>query len=222
MKTFLFGVSLFIIGLILCVSLCLSQDWEDLRITCTQQGFSQPSCHKMETIPLPQEQTARMSLGVIGGGVGCTTAVYSQATRNNYEYHADTYLAGSFTAGSSYPLCKVDVITAYGGTPTGVVQAHIFNDNAGSPGTNLGTSTNSITASTLAQQPSYATATFNFSGVSITESSVYWIALSHTNTFNIYLHENYPVTGPAFKRSANGVDWTLLTADGSVCLITYK
>ncbi len=214
MKTFLFGVLLVILSLTLCISLALSQE-QTARMICTQEGFNSPVCSEPYDI-------ARMNIGMIGGGVGCTTAVYSQATRNNYEYHANTYLAGSFTAGSSYPLCKVDVITAYGGTPTGVVQAHIFNDNAGSPGTNLGTSTNSITASTLAQQPSYATATFNFSGVSITESSVYWIALSHTNTFNIYLHENYPVTGPAFKRSANGVDWTLLTADGSVCLITYK
>ncbi len=105
MKTFLLGISLGILGLILCVSLALSQD-----------------------------QVARMNVGVVGGGVpaaggGCSETPFDSNGSSIINITSigepATYFVGQlYTMGSARTVCRLDF---YIYNLTGDISAQTFN-----------------------------------------------------------------------------------------------
>lgn len=120
-----------------------------------------------------------------------------------------TYVGGQFTAGSSYTLCAVTLRLRKVGTPTFTLNAKIYTNNAGSPGTLVGTGSNNFSISSLTT--SDGDASFTGLSASLTSGTVYWIVIQSTGSPNDF--SNYGIVSGAFgattfRQSANGTTWS--------------
>jgi hypothetical protein len=85
-------------------------------------------------------------------------------------------IAMSWTAGASYTLTQASPKLNKAGSPTQTLTAYLYADSGNKPATLLGTSTNTIAASTLAASPgSYVD--FQFAGVSIVSGTRYHLVV---------------------------------------------
>lgn len=104
-------------------------------------------------------------------------------------------IAGSFLAASSYTLTRVDVYLAKDGNPTQDITCRIL-AASGSPGdpnasSVLGTSPNTRDGADIGVQPVFSWCRFDFTGVTITSGTYYYIELttqdgSGSSTNNYY------------------------------------
>ncbi len=169
---------------------------------------------------LSQEQTARMNIGMIGAG-GCDTLTDSRTTNDGYQ-HSMSDLATGFVAGSNYTLCKIEVaLYINSGTPSGVITAYIYDDSSTSPGSVIATSTNTVDPTTLpGPEPAYDWYTFNFSGVSLTNGTRYWIVLDITANWTIGWRLDNGDGHWAY--GTHGSTWTVYYTDKQGMFKTYK
>lgn len=149
-----------------------------------------------------------------GGGGGCTVQKdqVAGAESDINALAADsgtTYVGGQFTAGSSYTLCAVTLRLRKVGTPTFTLNAKIYTNNAGSPGTLVGTGSNNFSISSLTT--SDGDAAFTGLSASLTSGTVYWIVIQSTgspNDFSDYGIVSGAFGSTTFRQSANGTTWS--------------
>lgn len=146
-------------------------------------GIFVPRLIRAQFIPGPGYQAAILKAAAGGGGAPCTTTKDSQtgATNNFADNQSYKWLAGNFTAGSTYTLCKLTMRMAKVGTPAGTITAAIYSDAAGNvPGTQVGTASDAVTATTLAA----AEGNVDFSNLSasLTSGTVYHIVIKCSTT----------------------------------------
>lgn len=107
-------------------------------------------------------------------------------------YTNNTYRATKFTAGSSYSVCKIELLLGKlgaTGLPTGNIFANIYSDSGSAPSSMLATSS-AVDSSTLAALGSSNYVSFTFaSPVALTSGTVYWIGPSklESQSFNSYV-----------------------------------
>jgi hypothetical protein len=143
---------------------------------------------------------------------------------NTFGYQTNkTYMAHSFTAGSSYTLSQVGVMIYKNANYTGTVRAYLYSDGTNAPGSLLGISANTVAYTAL---PS-ATGTyvnFQFSGVPLTGSSIYWVVLkSEGNSGNGVLWDS-DSSGQSMRLmfSDAGYSWSDENSYGATILGTFK
>jgi hypothetical protein len=140
---------------------------------------------------------------------------------------AYTGMASSWVAGSSYTLVQADVdLKQIGTIGSGVITLDIFAASSELPtGSTLGTSTNTITASTVSTGANGGTYTFTFSGVSITSGSTYCFVFTGTFTISStnYIREvGGTVTTRIVSKSPDGTTtWTTDTSNDQINFTTY-
>lgn len=130
----------------------------------------------------------------------------------------NTYVATKFTAGSSYSLCRVDLLLAKAGatgTPTGNVFAYLYSDASGAPGTLLATS-DPVDATALPTAGTSNWVSFSFSSpASVASGTVYRVATSYTNTAAlsfVYWWRNSAFVSGGVHSSTNGTTWNPLSS----------
>lgn len=118
----------------------------------------------------------------------------------------------SFTATSDSFLTRVDVSLRAVGAPDATIHCDVYTDNAGQPGTLLGSSISNVSSSSLTA--SYATYQFNLPPIHLTSSFVYWIVLrvsgvvtlSSTDYIQAQVSTLNPYTGGNASKY-NGTSW---------------
>jgi len=151
---------------------------------------------------------------VIGGGVtggACTTLSDSVTTgtvaESVWSSSGKVWNAGTFTAGSSYTLCKLSISAAKVGSPTMSVTAFIYNDSSNAPGSQVGTGSGSVAVSTF--PASQGDVFFTGMNVSIVNGTKYWIAIQSTAQDGVNNASWFVGAGSDFfDASANGTTWT--------------
>lgn len=133
-------------------------------------------------------------------------------------------ISSDWVAGSSYTLTRIDVDMKKFGSPTGNITLDVYSASSGLPtGASLGTSTNTVDASTVSTASAGATYTFNFTGVSITNGSSYCMVWS--GTYSLSTSNNIrEVGGTVTSRKLgkyNGTSWSQDTANDQVNFTTY-
>ena len=103
-------------------------------------------------------------------GSGTTAAVTLGQTS------ARKYDAGEIVAGASFTCTKIALSLGRIGTGTPVLTGYIWANNAGQPGTLLGTSTNTVNGTTL-NSAAPTVAEFTFAGVALTNGTTYWFGV---------------------------------------------
>ncbi len=163
-----------------------------------------------------------LPLGGIPISTGCTTSADVLNGTNNQSVplgsgSGTTYGAFSFTAGSSYTLCAVQIPLKKTGTPSYTLAAYVYSDSSNAPSSLIGTGSASINTSTLTT--SYTNITFTGLSAALTSSTQYWIVIVSTSAPNDSTNfANWGSTGslctPYFAISTSGSAW----ASGGACI----
>jgi hypothetical protein len=137
-------------------------------------------------------------------------SVGSYVATNSTWIHTDAWSAGQFTASSSYTAVEIGAFfnSNTGTAFVGPANAYIYSNNAGVPGTVIATATATIQPTVTASSVEYD---WNFSGVSLTNGTVYWFVL-----YAAVNATNYPAIALAHPGGAtvyhvygtNGTTWT--------------
>lgn len=132
------------------------------------------------------------------------------------------WIGGGWIAGSSYTLtqaCAAMKINT--GAPfTSSVTGSIYSNNAGVPGASLASATVTIKP-TLTSMPIYYC--FNFSGLSVTASTQYWLIMTTTiDAANYATAMGHTATGNLQKRSSNGTSWSTANTNNEYVFDTYS
>jgi hypothetical protein len=145
--------------------------------------------------------------------VSCTTKDSQPDTDYTYpaklgDNVARTYIAGKFTAGSSYDLDKFEVYLKKNGSPTATITASVCNDSSGSPSATC-TGAGTLDASTLTT--SYVAKLFALiNPKALTSGASYWIVLqsSAISSSNWVGWGSKNTTGGVLKSSETGASWS--------------
>lgn len=194
-----------------------------LAISGVALAWAAPPLDRLPELLVPPSE-ARITSVIVGGSVpaapSCTTLADTRTETDNYDYSIAHYLATNFIAASSYTLCKIDVPICMTTSDTGYnMTAYIYSNTGTYPGTDvpstsLGQSTNTVAISGISACGSgYTTATFNFSGVSITSGTEYWIALYGPDKNYALQWRGFGASGQDLYYSADGSSWTQLDAN---------
>lgn len=167
---------------------------------------------------------SQMLQGVVGG-VAPATATCSTPKDGTIDDGVDyagsiaydsgsIYMAASFTAGSSYTLCALDVKLSKTGSPTFNLRAAIYSDGTG-PSALVGTASADVSASTVGS--SIGTVSFTGLNASITSGSVYWVviyyasgALNHYADYVGYRIRSGSGSQYSYKAATGPSSWTQL------------
>ena len=158
----------------------------------------------------------------------CTTSTDSATgTTNGFDglssNAARTYTGGKFTAGSSYTLCKLVLRVDKTGTPNYTLNAYIYTDNSGVPGTLVGTGSGNIATTGIGT--SEADVTFASMSAALTSGTVYWIVVKATgspNDFTNYARLYNKSGSTTTQRSPDAVTWTSDSTFVQVKFTAYK
>lgn len=172
--------------------------------------------------PCFAQDMARMSLGIVGGGVpaaGCSSTssqeeIANDATSGWAKYSTSDWWATPFvwagTTGKS--LCRVDVLKSKAGSPTGTIYLYLYSHNVSNYPDSLLTNCGSLDASTL--QDAVAWYSFASCNYSMTNGVTYWIVLAKSS----YDSTNYPNWGVDInctterrEESGDGITWANLS-----------
>ena len=166
--------------------------------------------------------------GPVARPAGCTTAGFTQGTTANNGSasvcnNSNKYVGQQFTADGTYTACKVDVNLQKVGTPSVNLDVSIYTDNAGVPGTLIGTASDVIASSTISTSPT--TYTFVNMSASLTSGTLYWIVLHASagvdnSNYIIFVGTggSSPNTSP--YASINGTSWSTLGSSGDALIFT--
>jgi len=130
---------------------------------------------------------------VAGGAAACSypqKGVYATGADLDYPLSYN-FVAGSFTTTSAYTVVRIGVTLIQVGTAPNVqITAYLYDNSSDQPSTLLGTSTDTISATT----------------VSLSRTEYYWnfagIALSNTTKYHIVLTK-------AYTDASNAIKWTM-------------
>jgi hypothetical protein len=137
----------------------------------------------------------------------------------SYDVYDVNWAAQSFQVSTAADLAKVQVKAHRNGNPDFSFRAKIYNDSAGSPGSLIITSTNSIVANTITTDFSGQVVTFDFplANLTFTPATTYWIVIEPFNTVlannsnKIGLNGQDPgpySSGQPKTSTTSGVSWT--------------
>lgn len=121
------------------------------------------------------------------------------------------YLGTKFTAAASYTLCKAKISVSKIGSPTMTIDVRIYTDNAGAPGTEIGTRSGTVSASTF--PGSEGEVEFTGLNVSISSGTTYWL-VTHASGIGsmtddwLWYHDETFASG-ATQYSADGSAWSV-------------
>lgn len=136
------------------------------------------------------------------------TVTGTSSGTNNFCFDSNVYLAGNFTAGGTYTITKAVLPMKKIASPTFNIQAAIFTNNSGQPGTLVGTASGIVLANTLST--SFADVTFTGMSASLTSGTVYWIVIFSNNAPGDFT--NYAIWDSI---SGGGSDFSYKSPDGS-------
>lgn len=138
-------------------------------------------------------------------------------TRTLGDASSTTYLAQSFVSGFDNKVYSIDAKLAQHGSPTSAVTLYIYTDNAGSPGTNLSGSGQTVTVAIPADtSPGWETAWTNqvFNpGTTLIAGTKYWLVMkvSATNATKYWVSvkdtTDTSYSNGTAKISSNGTSW---------------
>ena len=153
---------------------------------------------------------------VTSGGVTLKQALGSTGGTNLQFCNASgrEYMAVKFTAGWTGTLTRVDVEMKANNSPTGVISCYAYSHNSGgnSPASLLtnGTATNTVDSATLTT--SFVYREFDFTPISITSGTVYWILVYKvTQSGTNYAYINSTTSTGRIDRSPDASTWTYLS-----------
>lgn len=136
------------------------------------------------------------------------------------------YAASSFTASSSYTVCKIDAIMYKVGSPTFMLRAAIYDDNGGEPGSLVGTASAELDSSTF--DTSDGTVTFTGLDADVTNTVLYWVVAYYSsgpqNFYNDYVKWSYFAAGAGDELfdSADGSSWDSRGTYHTAKFLTYS
>jgi len=115
------------------------------------------------------------------------------------------WIAGSFTASSSYTLTRVGVyLSPNTGSPLAdALTVRVYSDNAFAPGSSLATATSTISGTLPGGMAEY---TVDFSGLSLTSGTRYWVVMQGTRSLTAV---------PQWGYTAGSSEKTMISADGT-------
>lgn len=157
---------------------------------CT--GIS-PTCSV--TMKTNTSVTAKFNLktGANGGGIGSGTASCTyprQESQTGTNYYVSThgvYSAAKYSATKTYTLVRLSLkLYRAAGSPTGTVQAKMWANNSGKPGTLLATSTNTRNIADITTNGGGADYDFDFTGVSISPGTFWYGIYMSNNSGTVY------------------------------------
>lgn len=175
----------------------------------------------------PQQVLPCLGSSVAPAASCATTTDSNTAATSGSEFiganAGSTWRGYSFVAGSSYTVCKVVLRMAKVGSPTFTANTYIYTDNAGVPGTLIGTGSGNFSVSTLTTSEGDAT----FTGISaaVTSGTTYWIVTKATgapNDFTNYVNEFVSVGSTTGQSSADGITWSAASPGVQVKFTNYK
>jgi hypothetical protein len=167
------------------------------------------------------------------GGVVVPESVLkdSQDASDDYDYLGNDagheYFGTSFVATSSYTLTSFQLKMYKTGSPTGTITGYVHADTgSGLPGTLLGTSVNTIDASTVAAgTPGDFSGTVPFSGVSITNGTKYYLVVRKptvdASNYVTMRQKFNTVTGNNTALRGDAGAWQAMFADTQLSFKTY-
>jgi hypothetical protein len=177
---------------------------------------------------------------LIGGGqtgeeppAGCETQAEacSDTTQGSNELSNDAdsiYFATQFVASADETICKVAVLLTKNNSPTFNINAYIYDNNAGNPGSLVGSGSDAVAASGLPSSAGDLTTFSNMSGGPLTNTETYWLVLKASSqgdgTDSVSVHKT-PIcngTGEELRDSADGSSWNELSTNRSVVWTGYK
>jgi len=189
-----------------------------------------PTLTRAQFAPSAGERAAILGLPPAGGGGGCAgTTKDSQtgATNNLADNDAYKWIAGNFTAGSTYTLCKLTMRMSKTGTPAGTITAAIYSDAAGNvPGSQVGTASDAVTATTLATGE--GNVDFVNLSASLTSGTVYHIVLKcssngdASNKVNAYYSFDGDATHEINLSDNSGSSWDNWTDSNQIKFTSYS
>ncbi len=137
---------------------------------------------------------------------------------NISDFNTATYLAVSFVATNTGQVCKIsDELwrdADISGQP-GTLQAAIYTDSAGSPGTLVGSASATVDRTAVVH---LAYNDFVSVAASITSSTTYWVVLitdSALGTSHLAWVRDDTAETSTLKSSTDGSSWTLITANAT-------
>lgn len=181
-----------------------------------------------QTFILPKRIPQSPTVGGGGGGscAGTTKDSQTGTTNNNADNSVYNWIAGNFTAGSTYTLCKLTLRMAKAGTPSGNVTASIYTSVAGNiPGTLVGTASDPVTATTL--PTTEGNVDFVNLNASLTSGTVYQIVVkttTGTSMNNVKVYYTFDgVTAHEINLSDNsGSSWDNWTDSNQIKFTSYE
>jgi hypothetical protein len=165
--------------------------------------------------------------GVSGGqgaaGGGASVQKDSQTSTGSTDWFATNdkwYAGGSFVAGSSYTLTRVDVYLSKGGSPTFNATGRIFATSGESPtGAALATSTNTPAVSSLGA--ACGTLQFDFAGLALTNGTTYSIIVEGHGDGANYINACYTAGSRGMFYSIDASTWTNWHGSSDIAFVSY-
>jgi len=163
-----------------------------------------------------EERRRAATTTAAAGGSPCATEQQAEGDTGNFDGAQDwtgfRWKANSFTTGGSgFTVCKAQAYLAKQGTPAaGTLEALIYTDSSGTPGTLVGTGSATLDRTTISGTQAFV----EFTGMSavLSASTTYWFILKasalDTDSGNrIYWQEDVTGETNTGKDSADGSAW---------------
>lgn len=133
---------------------------------------------------------------------------------------ASRMVAGSFTAGSSYTLARVDVYVATVGTPVRDITCQIWSTTGTTPDAAIGTESAAVSTSTF---PSSEGVVTFYPGATITSGTTYHIVLKGTtsSSSNYFVWHRTGTTARIDQSNDSTVSWSNLSTGNQVKFAAY-
>lgn len=148
---------------------------------------------------------------------GCSTESQAEGDVAHFDgavdWTAETWMAASFVAASSFTVCKAQLYLAKQGTPAaGTLQVLIYaHDGSVAPSTLIGTGSATVDRTGISGSQSFV----EFTGISaaVTNGTTYWViakasALDTDTSNRIYWQEDTTSETGLVNRSNDGTVWT--------------
>jgi hypothetical protein len=152
--------------------------------------------------------------GVIGNvAAACTYPTQESQTGTNYYVSTHgVYSAWKYSATKTHTLVRLTLkLYRAAGSPTGTVQAKMWADNSGKPGTLLATSTNTRNMADITTNGGGADYDFDFTGVSISPGTFWYGIYMSDNSGTVYYIGSTTGGGPnSFWNGGSGPPGSVL------------
>lgn len=138
-----------------------------------------------------------------------------------------TWITNSFVAAATTTICRAEAdLIQFGTAAAGTLQAKIYTDSAGSPGTLIGSASDTVDRTTI-DNMAFEFVSFQNMSASLTASTTYWFILQassvDTNGSNCILWKIDNTSETATRKgSTNGTAWDGLQVNSTFVFKTYS